>query len=56
MTAPQVAMIALFALDLGISLAKHGETKTGKHSIWTSLFATALMALGLWWGGFWRQP
>ena len=56
MKAPQMIMIVILCLDLGINLAKHGEDRTGasaKYNFWTTLIGNILMAAILYWGGFW---
>lgn len=53
MHAPQIMMIALYALGTGTTLAKHGSPETGSHNVFVTIAATALSAGILWWGGFW---
>ena len=48
---PQITMIVLIALGVGISLAKHGEPR-GNHSFGASLFSAALSVGLLYAGGF----
>jgi hypothetical protein len=48
---PQITMVVLMALGLGISLAKHGEPRE-PYSFGTALLGTALAAGLLWAGGF----
>jgi len=50
--APQIIMIVLLAIALTIHLVKHGEHRTGTYSFWAQLFAVALEASILYWGGF----
>ena len=52
MKAPQIIIIALFALSLGANLMVHGQPKTGKYNFWTALLAAAIKIAVLWWGGF----
>ena len=49
---PQYTMLALYMLGIGMEWAKHGEPKTGRHNVWTTLIATALGFGILWFGGF----
>ena len=42
---PQIAVIVLYALSLGITLAKHGEPQS-PYNFWTSLLGVAI-AVGL---------
>lgn len=37
-----IILIILLVLDLGITLAKHGEPKGGTYSFWVTLLAVAL--------------
>lgn len=52
MNTPQLILIALFSVSLGMSAAKHGEPKTGKENAWASLVAMAIQVALLYWGGF----
>lgn len=52
MGVPQIIMIAMFAISLGISLAKHGEYRGDKYNFFTSLISVAIEAGILYWGGF----
>ena len=52
MNAPQITIIALYALSLGMTLAQHGKPKTGTHSFWVALIGTAINFGILYWGGF----
>ena len=49
---PQLCVIALYMLSLGIHLAKHGESQTGRFNFWTALLTGAIMFGLLWWGDF----
>ena len=55
MKAPQIIIIVLYALSLGMYIAKHKEKKEGSmatYNAWTAAF-TAIITLGLlYWGGF----
>lgn len=53
MNAPQIVLIALWAIGFGLTCAKHGQPKTGNENAWTSVVAIAIVAGILWWGGFW---
>ena len=48
----QIIMIIILAMNLGISLVKHGETEIKKYNFWTTLIATAINVGILWAGGF----
>ena len=39
-----IIIIILLAIDLGMSLAKHGEPKGGTYNFWVTLLAVALQA------------
>jgi hypothetical protein len=49
---PQLTLIVLMALSLGIMLSKHGEPKTGYESFWVSLTTAAFEFWLLYEGGF----
>jgi len=49
---PQVFILALYLISLGISIERHGKPKKGNESAWTSLIATIIMLALLYWGGF----
>lgn len=53
MSAPQVVLVAVFALGVGIAIADHGKPKTGTNNAWATIIGTAITAALLWWGGFW---
>lgn len=49
---PQIIMLSLIALNLGVSLAEHGKPRPNTN-VYISLFSTCLSVGLLWWGGFW---
>lgn len=48
----QWAVIVIYLLSLGISLAKHGEVKVKRESFWSDLVSAIIMFLLLKFGGF----
>lgn len=52
MHAPQIIVLVLYAMAIGIELPQHGETYMSKHNAFISMIGTALMLGLLWWGGF----
>lgn len=52
MSIPAIIVIILFALSIGLELARDGQPEKGKHSFWSSLFATSIFVGLLYWGGF----
>lgn len=48
----QIVMIVLYAMNLGISLIKHGETEIKKYNFWVTLISTVISVGILWAGGF----
>ena len=52
MHAPQIIVLILYAITIGIELAQHGETEVKKHNVFVAMFGSALMLGLLWWGGF----
>ena len=49
---PQIIMLFLLAMSLGIDLAKNGEPREGEHKAASGLIAVAIQLILLWWGGF----
>lgn len=52
MGTPQIVMIVLYAISIGITMQKHGKPKEGTESLWLSLFAVGINVAILYWGGF----
>ncbi|MDQ1921675.1 hypothetical protein [Massilia pseudoviolaceinigra] len=52
MTAPQVIIVALSAMGVGLALAQNGQQRTGKHSFALTSVAAAIHLAVLYWGGF----
>ncbi len=52
MKAPQIIMIVIMAMNLGINLVKHGELKDETYSFPISLVSTVVNVGLLIWGGF----
>lgn len=50
--APQIILVALIGIKVGVALAKDGQARTGKHSIKAGLVNNAVLLTLLWWGGF----
>lgn len=53
MKAPQIIMIIILAAGVTLGLVHHGEPKTGRESVWSSIIAASILSLILYWGGFW---
>lgn len=49
---PQIIIIVLYAMNLGINLVKHGEPLEGKHNVIVTLVSTIVIMGILKWGGF----
>lgn len=49
---PQILVIILFALGLGISLAKHGERKEAKYNFITDSISVLILFILLYLGDF----
>lgn len=49
---PQIIIIIIYGLNLGINLAKNGEPRESNYSFGIALVATAIEAGLLYWGGF----
>lgn len=52
MRLPQILLIGLYAMSLGISMSDHGKPKTGKENFGYSLIGVILTLGLLYWGGF----
>lgn len=53
MKAPQIILIIIMAMGLGIEMMQHGEPETGKHNFWSALLGKGILITLLWLGGFW---
>ena len=49
---PQLIIICIYTLGIGIHLAKDGEPRDGNYSFIINLISTVISAGILWWGGF----
>ena len=50
----QTIFMLVYAISFGMNLMKHGEPKTGYHSIWESIISTIIVFTLLIWGGFFK--
>ena len=48
---PQLIFLGLLVLNIGISLAKHGDPQP-KYSFWSTFVSTLITVGLLYWGGF----
>ena len=48
---PQIILISIVFLNLGVRAAKHGEPR-GDHNVGVAIIDVALLFSLLWWGGF----
>lgn len=56
MNIARIIMIVLFAMDLGINLAKHKEKREGsaaEYNFWTATISIIIQVIILYFGGFW---
>lgn len=49
---PQIIILVLYVLTIGISLAEHGKEKKGKESFFTTAIGVSIQMALLYWGGF----
>ncbi|MEO8118018.1 MAG: transglycosylase SLT domain-containing protein, partial [Rhodoferax sp.] len=49
---PQITWIVLAALSLGVVLAKNGQPRISRHSVFSTLIEIAIFGTLLWYGGF----
>ena len=52
MGTPQIIILVLYVLGLGVALADHGKVELKRESFFRHLFAVAIKLWLLWWGGF----
>lgn len=50
----EIFMTAIYAINLGITLGKHGEQKITTYNFWTSLIGTLIGLACLYFGGFYN--
>lgn len=55
MGAPQIVLIVIFAMALGMHASNHGDPYPDdyKFNFWGKLVAVGIYVTILWWGGFW---
>jgi len=53
MGTPQIILIVLWSLSLGIEIAINDKKEGGLSTIIGNIIGIAIMAWLLWWGGFW---
>ena len=49
---PQIIMVVLSAINLGVHMNKHGEPHLEHYNGWVTFFATTINIVLLCWGGF----
>lgn len=49
-----IILYALTFVGLGVHLAKHGEQREDNYNVWTTLIASALQFVLIWWALGWR--
>jgi len=54
MTAPQIIILVLFAINLLVNANMHDKPRTNKYNFFTSLISISLNFLILYWGGFFK--
>jgi len=50
--APQIIIIVLGVLSIGMSIESHGKEKKGKESFFTTIIGASIQMFILYWGGF----
>lgn len=51
---PQLTLLVLLAIEVGINIGKHGEPKPNpNHHAGIALLGAGIVITILWWGGFW---
>lgn len=49
---PQIIIIVIYAIGLGIAICEHGTPKTGVNNFWLTLWSAITELSLFWWGGF----
>lgn len=49
---PQIIMVGIYILNLGVALTRHGEQKKEKYNFFAQFLGTAIGIALLYWGGF----
>jgi LPXTG-motif cell wall-anchored protein len=49
---PQITILIIWVLSIGISMGQHGKPRTGNNSLWLTLFGMMISAFILYSGGF----
>lgn len=52
MGAPQIILLGLWTLGLGVHLARHGQRREERYHFGGRAIATVVWVALLWWGGF----
>ena len=52
MHTPQILLIVIMAIELGLVWAKHGQPRNEKYNVFINLAGTAVFVSLLIWGGF----
>jgi hypothetical protein len=50
---PQLLLVVLCLLSMGITIEKHGKPREGNENAWFSFISLIIQFVILWWGGFW---
>lgn len=50
---PQIAMISLFALEIGFRIARSGQPRTGNVSVMSGFIELGILGWIMYAGGFW---
>ena len=51
---PQLLLLGLYALSLGINCAQHGRERQGTHNVWIAIASLVVVNIPLYFGGFWN--
>ena len=52
---PQIIVLVIYMIALGMSLGDDGKVKMKKESFWLSLVSVGTILALLWWGGFFGE-
>ncbi len=49
---PQIVLLVLLFLNIGVVLGQHGKPRTGNHNVFVALISASITSSVLYWGGF----
>lgn len=53
MRIPQIIMILVYGLNIGINMMMHGKQRGDTYNVWVAIISSIINAIILYFGGFW---